>query len=490
MRSQEQDLNNSSPTEYIRPQIENTLATRYASDQMLDIWDPKNKVIFERDLWIAVMKAQASMGLDIPQVAIDAYEGVRDVVDMNSMRDREIKTKHDVKARIEEFNSLAGYEYSHLGLTSRDLTDCVEQMQIKRSMELIRDKSIASIGRFGKLALENEAIVMAARSHNVPAQPTLLGKRFASLGEEALYAHNRVQSTIDAYPLRGIKGPVGTQTDQLQLLKDPQKVEDLEKSIAEHLGFKNVMGSVGQVYPRSFDFDVISALYQVSAAPSNLALMVRLMAGQEQMNEGFSDGQSGSSAMPHKMNTRTCERINALHDVLSGYVTMTASIAGKQWNEGDVSDSAVRRVALSDAFFATDGLLEALLHVQDEAGVYDAVIKKELGRYMPFLTSTRVLMAATEHGVGREQAHKVIKKHSTGVVKQMQQGNSENTLFDLLAEDQDLGLTREEIAQAVDVPQEELVGNAHKQILDFSKKVEALTNQYPDAANYNPQPLL
>ena len=168
-----------------------------------------------------------------------------------------------------------------------------------------------------------------------------------------------------------------------------------------------MLDSVGQIYPRSLDHDVLSALVQVAAGPSSLATTIRLMAGNELVTEGFKEGQVGSSAMPHKMNSRSCERVNGLTVILRGYASMGAELAGAQWNEGDVFCSVVRRVALPDAFFAIDGLFETFLTVLDEFGAFPAVIEAELRRYLPFLATTKILMAAVRAGVGRETAHEV-----------------------------------------------------------------------------------
>mgnify|MGYP001220247372 CR=1 FL=1 len=195
---------------------------------------------------------------------------------------------------------------------------------------------------------------MLFRSHNVPAQATTMGKRCATAGEELLVALERVEGLLERYPLRGIKGPVGTQQDMLDLLGgDAARVDALEAAVARHLGFSRTLRSVGQVYPRSLDLDVVSALLQAAGGPSSFAKTLRLMAGQELATEGFRPGQVGSSAMPHKMNARTCERINGFVHVLAGHLTMVSALVGDQWNEGDVSCSVVRRVALPDAVIDT-----------------------------------------------------------------------------------------------------------------------------------------
>ena len=399
-----------------QPLIPDVLAARYASTQLVDLWSPVSKVVLERQLWIAVLRAQHDLGVRVPDGVIEAYEQVALQVDLASIQARERVTRHDVKARIEEFCALAGHEHIHKGMTSRDLTENVEQLQIRASLVLIRDRVVATLARLGARATEYAELVMAGRSHNVPAQATTLGKRFASAAEELLVAYERLENLLERYPLRGIKGPVGTGQDQLDVLGgDAGKLAALEERVASHLGFTTVLTSVGQVYPRSLDFDVVSALAQLTAAPSSFATTIRLMAGLELVTEGFQPGQVGSSAMPHKMNTRSAERINGLAVVVRGYLSMVGEIAGDQWNEGDVSCSVVRRVALPDGFFATDGLFQTFLSVLDDFGAFPAVVQRELDRYLPFLATTKILLAAVRHGVGRETAHEVIKEHAVAV---------------------------------------------------------------------------
>ncbi|CAM5326172.1 Adenylosuccinate lyase OS=Streptomyces alboniger OX=132473 GN=CP975_01895 PE=3 SV=1 [Streptomyces alboniger] len=321
-----------------KPRIPNVLAGRYASAELATLWSPEQKVRLERQLWLAVLRAQKDLGIDVPDAAIADYERVLDQVDLASIAEREKVTRHDVKARIEEFNALAGHEHVHKGMTSRDLTENVEQLQIRLSLELIRSRTVAVLARLGRLAGEYGELVMAGRSHNVAAQATTLGKRFATGADELLAAHRRLDDLLGRYPLRGIKGPVGTAQDMLDLLGgDADKLTDLEGRIAGHLGFERAFTSVGQVYPRSLDYEVVTALVQIASAPSSLAKTIRLMAGHELVTEGFKPGQVGSSAMPHKMNTRSCERVNGLTVILRGYASMTGELAGDQWNEGDVS---------------------------------------------------------------------------------------------------------------------------------------------------------
>ena len=286
---------------------------------MVAIWSPEAKIIAERRLWLAVLRAQADLGVPLPSGVVEDYERVLTEVDLASIADRERVTRHDVKARIEEFNALAGHEHVHKGMTSRDLTENVEQLQIRRSLELVFAHGVAVVARLTDRAVQYRDLVMAGRSHNVAAQATTLGKRFASAAQETLVALQRLRELLDRYPLRGIKGPMGTAQDMLDLFDgDAGRLSELESRVAGFLGFSAVLASVGQVYPRSLDHDVLSALVQFGAGPSSFAHTVRLMAGHELVTEGFAPGQVGSSAMPHKMNTRSCERVNGLQVVLRG----------------------------------------------------------------------------------------------------------------------------------------------------------------------------
>ncbi|GAC1385413.1 MAG: adenylosuccinate lyase [Marmoricola sp.] len=470
--------------------VPNVLATRYAGADLADIWSPEHKIVLERQLWIAVLKAQRDLGIAVPDGVIEAYESVVDHVDLASIAARERITRHDVKARIEEFSALAGHEHIHKGMTSRDLTENVEQLQILASLKVVRQRMLATLARLARLAGEHQTLVMAGRSHNVAAQATTLGKRFATVADEMLVALARLDDLVARYPLRGIKGPMGTAQDMLDLLDgDAAKLADLEQRVAAHLGFENVLTSVGQVYPRSLDFDVVSALVQIVAGPSNLATTIRLMAGIELVTEGFKEGQVGSSAMPHKMNTRSCERVNGLAVVLRGQLSMVGELAGDQWNEGDVSCSVVRRVALPDAFFATDGLFQTFLTVLDEFGAFPAVIQRELDRYLPFLTTTKVLMTAVRNGVGREEAHEAIKEHAVGVALEMRQGLERNDLYARLAADARLGLSEAQIADLVKAPIE-FTGAAVDQVQTVIAKVEKVLASDPAAASYAPGDIL
>jgi adenylosuccinate lyase len=460
------------------------LANRYASAEMRQVFAPEEKIIAERKLWIAVARAQSTLGHSISSDVIADYEKVISKVDLASIDAREKITRHDVKARIEEFNALAGHEAIHAGMTSRDLTENIEALQIRDGLNIVRDKVIALLAALASKAAIYADQPIAGRSHNVPAQITTLGKRFASAAEELLYAYERLESLQSRYPMRGIKGPVGTAQDSIDLLGTSELHQKLEASIAAELGFGRVLDSTGQVYPRSLDYEVLTTLVQLATSPSSLATSIRLMAGAELVTEGFKDGQVGSSAMPHKMNTRSCERVNGLTVILRGYASMVSELAGNQWNEGDVSCSVVRRVAIADAFYAIDGLLETMLTVLDEFGAFPAVIDSEIDRYLPFLATTKILMASVKAGVGREVAHEAIKEHAVAAALGMRQGLPNNVL-DALGADSRIPFDRAGLDALIGNPID-FTGDARSQVSRVVARIESITKKFPTAASYKP----
>jgi adenylosuccinate lyase len=441
----------------------NVLATRYATEEMVAIFDPINKIINERKFWITILKLQQKAGLPITDSDIKAYEKVVEKVELDSIDKREIKTRHDVKARIEEFNALAGVEKIHIGLTSRDLTENIELIQIKAGLELIEYRVLQTLFLLSEKISKYEKTYMVGRTHNVAAQVTTLGKRFASCAEELLFAHTALKELIARLPLRGIKGPVGTSQDALDAMG--KNFANLEKSIAEEFGFENTWSSVGQVYPRSVDFEVVSKLLQIASAPSSMATTIRLMAGAGWVSEGFKAGQVGSSAMPHKMNSRSSERINGMMVLLRGYNTMAADLAGDQWNEGDVSCSVVRRVVIPDSYYALDGLLHTFMTILQEFGVFEDKVKAELEEQLPILATSKILMECVKAGMGREVAHQLIKKHSI----------TSTNFFKALAGEKDFPLSLDQLKDLIKDPSD-FVGMAAEQSRIVAKKIKSVTD--------------
>jgi adenylosuccinate lyase len=442
----------------------NVLATRYATKEMVAIFDPINKIIAERKFWITILKLQKKAGLPITDGDITAYEKVITKVDLAAIEEREKRTRHDVKARIEEFNELAGCEKIHIGMTSRDLTENIELIMIRDGLNLIRRRSLETLFLLEKNITKYEKTYITGRSHNVAAQVTTLGKRFASCAQELLFALAALEELINRLPLRGLKGPVGSGQDGISTLGSVKELEKLEGAIEKEFGFENTLTSVGQIYPRSIDFEVVSKLLQIAAAPSSMATTIRLMAGSNLASEGFKAGQVGSSAMPHKMNSRSSERINGMMVLLRGYTTMAADLAGDQWNEGDVSCSVVRRVVIPDAFYVADGLLHTFMTILTEFGIFEDNINKELQEQLPFLATTQILISCVKAGMGREAAHEVIKKHATT--------NTASNFFKALSADKDFPLDLNQLTELIKNPAD-FAGSAieqSQQVADLIRK--------------------
>ena len=442
----------------------NVLATRYATKEMVAIFDPINKIIAERKFWITILKLQKKAGLPITDGDITAYEKVITKVDLAAIEEREKRTRHDVKARIEEFNELAGCEKIHIGMTSRDLTENIELIMIRDGLNLIRRRSLETLFLLEKNITKYEKTYITGRSHNVAAQVTTLGKRFASCAQELLFALAALEELINRLPLRGLKGPVGSGQDGISTLGSIKELEKLEGAIEKEFGFENTLTSVGQIYPRSIDFEVVSKLLQIAAAPSSMATTIRLMAGSNLASEGFKSGQVGSSAMPHKMNSRSSERINGMMVLLRGYTTMAADLAGDQWNEGDVSCSVVRRVVIPDAFYVADGLLHTFMTILTEFGIFEDNINKELQEQLPFLATTQILISCVKAGMGREAAHEVIKKHATT--------NTASNFFKALSADKDFPLDLNQLTELIKNPAD-FAGSAieqSQQVTDLIRK--------------------
>ena len=431
------------------------------------------------------------MGIEIPDSAISAYERTLNKVDLKSIAKTEKILRHDVKSRIEEFCKLAGHEHIHKGMTSRDLTDNVEQLQILRSLKIIRIKTISFLHNLSTLCLKTKDILLAGRTHNVPAQTTTFGKRLSIFGEEIMFALKRLDHLIENYPMRGLQGAIGTQLDQMVLLKgNKKKVQELNLRILKHFGCRISFNSVGQVYPRGLDVETVNTLIAVSSGISSFAKTIRLMAGLGLVSEGFQKKQVGSSAMPHKMNARTSERINGLHLILKGYGTMLSGLSGDQWNEGDVSCSVVRRVALPSSFFAIDGLLESSLTILSEMEIYESRIEEELNRFLPFLASTQLMMKAVLKGKGREKIYNAIREHALTVSENLNKGGTlENDLAQRIAKDTSIPLSINEISDVLE-NHEILSASASKQAEKFSYEVSKWSERFPEAKETRPEILI
>src|SRR3989344_5708850 len=417
------------------PSLPDILATRYATPELQAIFSEEGKIILERELWITVMKAQQTLGLHIPSEAITAYEQAIHNIDLTRIKERERVKRHDVDARIDEFNHVAGHTFVHQGMTSRDATDNTEQIQIRRALTLMHGKFVSVLRHFTEKTQAYRNIVLTARTHHQAAEPTYLGRRISMWAEELLINLPAMETFLRDYPLRGIKGPVGTQRAMAALLRSNEKARMLEDYVAQTFGFTNVLTSPGQVYPRSLDLTLVDRIVETAAACSNFVIGIRLMAGYELVTEGFKPGQVGSSIMPHKMNTSKSERVWSAYQVLKMFQDGASRLSGETWEEGDVACSFMRRVIVPQTFYTTDALCETTLNILNDMGAYPATIAKEVEHYAPFLATTALLSLAIERGIPRPQAHATIKGHAIKEAVAMREEGKEPDLTTRLIED-------------------------------------------------------
>ena len=400
-----------------------------------------------------------------------------------------------MKARIEEFYASPATSTIHKGMTSRDLTENVEQLQIRAGARAgARAGWSPRWPGWPSGPPSTPTLVMTGRSHNVPAQATTLGKRFANAGEELLLALRRLDDLIARYPLRGIKGPVGTQQDSSTCSARPSAVDQLEAAVAEHLGFTRVLDNVGQVYPRSLDLDVVAALVQVAAGPVEPGHddppHGRPGAGHRGL-QGRPGRLVGHAAQDEHPLLRADQRLQA---ILGGHLDDGRGPGGRPVERGRrVSCSVVRRVALPDAFFAAR---RRCSRRSSPCSTTSAPTPRSstasCDRYLPFLTTTKVLMAAVRAGVGREAAHEAIKEHAVAVALAMREKGVEgNDLLDrLAADDRARPRRRRAVADVVADPLVVRRATRRRQVAAFVAAVEALVAADPDAAAYRPAPIL
>ena len=457
------------------------LGDRYASKEMQEIWSREFKIKAERRLWISVLETQSSIGLDILPSVIEDYRKNQSVIDFASIDAREKITKHDVKARIDEFNELAGHQKIHIGMTSRDLTENIELFQTSTALKVVKLKAAALLKVLADFAQEHLDVPLVARTHNVPAQLTTVGRRAAIWIEELLFAFNHLEHLVDRLPLKGIKGPIGTSQDLLDLFGDSG--EKIEHSVATALEFNEILNAPSQIYPRSIDYEIVTALVQLAASPANVATNVRIMSGFGLVHEGFGKDQVGSSAMPHKINARLSERVNGLMAVLKGNAVMIQELVGNQWNEGDVSCSVVRRVALADSFYGIDAILDTTMRIISDLAVQSVVVEREVKEYLPLLLTTRMLSEAVKGGMGREDAHALIKKLSITSIENFHM-TGENNLIELVRLESNLRFTSEFLS-IIENPSL-LVDGAIRQTRAVIQKAFETAESIPDSLAYKP----
>lgn len=393
---------------------------QYASEAMRHVWSPEFRVAVERELWILVMQLQAEAGVDIPQEAILDYIRTSDHVDLDRIREIEKEVKHDLRARLIHFNEVAGHTYAHYGLTSCDITDNATQDLVRESVSHLDSQAQTLLSRLRDHIEASADLVCVARTHNQPAQLTTVGKRFATVADELLACLGRLQFEVKALSCRGLVGAVGTGADLVTVLGSAEKYRLVNLEFAQRYGYACIMGSTGQTAHRSEDAAVAAAAVSLTAACANLARMVRLETGYGRMWEIQTDDQVGSSAMPHKRNSITAERINGLANIAKGYYSMLAAATGETWLEGDVSDSVIRRVSLPGLFCAVDATLSNTIALLERLDLSKDGYHRDVIEHHFVVRSGEILAAAVKNGAPRDEAYEAIRQWVT-ISRQTQQ---------------------------------------------------------------------
>ena len=466
------------------------MTARYDTPEMADIWDDRTRNRMEREMWVEVMKAQARAGVPIPAEHIEHYEqAARDIADgedeLEQIRFIEQQTGHDLYARLLYFNRMAGHEHAHLGLTSSDITENVQQGQIYTAAQLLIAHAEQLVRRLSALARAERHRPMVARTHGQPAQVTTVGMRVLTWANELVIAVEALGRAMEGGHPRGLVGAVGTRADLAALLHRYRPDPDLDGALSrarvldESLTLLAVDGEplepmavIGQCYPRSADLPVAAAALQLAAACNSVCTNVRLWATLGHANEARTGAQVGSSAMPHKTNPRLSERVHSLTIVARGYLSMLEQLAGGMWFEGDVSTSAARRVALPGLFCTVDAILANTAHVLDRLEFYRGAIADDVRRYRPLLATGQLLEALVAAGLDRSVAHELIKNHVDTVMAI----DAANMLPSRLADDSRIPLTYAEVEELMDVqrlaePAQYIVDSALEGVQDADMEV-------------------
>ena len=447
-------------TEYRNP-----LTERYASPEMSRIFSPAFKFGTWRRLWLALAEAEQALGVEIPDEAIAEMREHLDDIDLDVVAEHEKRLRHDVMAHVYHFGEVApkARPFIHLGATSSFVTDNTELIQQREALKLVRRRLLACIAALADFAREHRDLPTLGFTHFQPAQPTTVGKRATLWLQDLVLDLEEVDHRLDTLRARGIRGATGTQASFLELLDgDHDKVEALQRRVADAMGFDRVYGVTGQTYPRKVDYAALSTLGGIAASTSKFAHDIRLLAHLREIEEPFGKKQIGSSAMPYKRNPMRTERITALARHVLTLTMNPAFTAANQWFERTLDDSANRRIALGEAYLATDAILLLVHNVAAGLEVHAAVIRDRLEHEMPFLATEAILMHAVRQGGDRQDLHERIRQHAVAAADRLKTEGGDNDLPDRIAGDDAFGLDREQILAILDP--ERHIGRAAQQV--------------------------
>lgn len=469
---------------------ESPLSARYASKEMKYIFSPDKKFRTWRKLWIALAKSEMELGLPITQEQIDELKAHADDINYDVAQEREKLVRHDVMSHVYAYGVQCPKAKGiiHLGATSCYVGDNTDIIIMTEGLQLIRNKLVTVIRNLSKFADEYKVLPTLAFTHFQPAQPTTVGKRATLWIQELLMDLEDVEYQLSKAKLLGSKGTTGTQASFLELFDgDHEKCKELDKKIAEKMGFKACFPVSGQTYSRKLDSQFLNVLASIAQSASKFSNDIRLLQHLKEVEEPFEKNQIGSSAMAYKRNPMRSERIGSLSryvmcDVLNGYFT-TAT----QWFERTLDDSANKRLSVPEAFLAVDGILSLYANVADGLVVYPKVIEQRLRKELPFMATENIMMdAVKKRGADRQQLHEKIRVHSMAASKVIKEEGGENDLLERIANDEAFGVTLEELENILQP--EKYTGRAKEQTEDFlNDYVNPILEKYKDIESDKPE---
>lgn len=455
----------------MKNRYESPLCSRYASDKMQFVFSPDFKFSTWRKLWVVLAESEKELGLAITDEQIAEMKAHTEDIDYDREAEYEKKLRHDVMAHLHTFAELCpkAKPIIHLGATSCYVGDNTDIIQIKEGLLQIKKLLVNAISVLTDFAEKYKNVPTLAYTHFQAAQPTTVGKRATLWLQDFIMDLERLDFELSHLRLLGCKGTTGTGASFLELFGgDENKVVELEKLIAEKMGFESCMPVSGQTYSRKIDSYVLNVLAGIAQSACKTATDIRLLAHLKEFDEPFETNQIGSSAMAYKRNPMRCERIVSLSRYILNDAKNPADIASTQWLERTLDDSANRRLSIPEAFLATDAVLTLIINVVSGGVIYPKVMEKHLNEELPFIATENILMDAVSRGGDRQDLHEAIRQYSQKAAAHVKLEGKDNDLLDMLLEDKRFGLTKESLKDILDVRR--FVGCAPHQTEEFINK--------------------
>ena len=455
----------------MKNRYESPLCSRYASDKMQFVFSPDFKFSTWRKLWVALAESEKELGLAITDEQIAEMKAHTEDIDYDREAEYEKKLRHDVMAHLHTFAELCpkAKPMIHLGATSCYVGDNTDIIQIKEGLLQIKKLLVNAISVLTDFAEKYKDVPTLAYTHFQAAQPTTVGKRATLWLQDFIMDLERLDFELSRLRLLGCKGTTGTGASFLELFGgDENKVVELEKLIAEKMGFESCMPVSGQTYSRKIDSYVLNVLAGIAQSACKTATDIRLLAHLKEFDEPFETNQIGSSAMAYKRNPMRCERIVSLSRYVLNDAKNPADIASTQWLERTLDDSANRRLSIPEAFLATDAVLTLTINVVSGGIIYPKVMEKHLNEELPFIATENILMDAVSRGGDRQDLHEAIRQYSQKAAAHVKLEGKDNDLLDMLLEDKRFGLTKENLKDILDVRR--FIGCAPRQTEEFINK--------------------